>query len=271
MKRKILISGCNLTLLNDFFRNPHDESSFMSTSEFWDDVKEHINVWKPDAYVCLIENKNSLQLSIIKNMAESLTMSDIPVIIITNDEFMPFFAGGLYDNVSLILCKPISISGIYGQILDLLRKQDRERRMEEEQAQALAAAEAEIQAEAEKNRVKNILVVDDDKNVLKLLKSVLDGKYNVSTMLSGKMAEKFLEARDCDLILLDYEMPVENGPEVYKKIKQMDKAKDIPVIFLTGVADREKIAEVLMLKPQGYLLKPIETEKLINTIDKLLA
>lgn len=89
-------------------------------------------------------------------------------------------------------------------------------------------------------------------------------------MITGKMAEKFLETRPCDLILLDYEMPVENGPAVFKKIKNMESAKDIPIIFLTGVADKEKITEVLMLKPQGYLLKPIDTDKLLNTIENIV-
>ena len=161
---------------------------------------------------------------------------------------------------------------------DMLRKLEKERMLEENRKRALEELkekqkqqEEEVaQAEAEKNRVKNILVVDDDKNVLKLLKAVLEDKYNVSTMITGKMAEKFLETRPCDLILLDYEMPVENGPAVFKKIKNMENAKDIPIIFLTGVADKEKITEVLMLKPQGYLLKPIDTDKLLNTIENIV-
>lgn len=278
MKKKILVSSGNHTLLSDFFRNEHDELVFMSTSEFWDDVKEHVMVWQPDAYVCLIEEKSSLQLSIIQNMANSLKMSNIPVVIITNEDFQPFFAGGLYDNVSLILCKPISITNIYNQLTDMLRQIERERKLEEERKRVLEELkekqkqqEEEVaQAEVEKNRVKNILVVDDDKDVLKLLKAVLQEKYNVSTMITGKMAEKFLETRPCDLILLDYEMPVENGPAVFKKIKNMESAKDIPIIFLTGVADKEKITEVLMLKPQGYLLKPIDTDKLLNTIENIV-
>lgn len=278
MKKKILVSSGNHTLLNDFFRNEHEELVFMSTSEFWEDVKEHVMVWQPDAYVCLIEEKSSLQLSIIQNMANSLKMSNVPVVIITNEDFQPFFAGGLYDNVSLILCKPISITNIYNQLTDMLRQIERERKLEEERKRVLEELkekqkqqEEEVaQAEVEKNRVKNILVVDDDKDVLKLLKAVLQEKYNVSTMITGKMAEKFLETRPCDLILLDYEMPVENGPAVFKKIKNMESAKDIPIIFLTGVADKEKITEVLMLKPQGYLLKPIDTDKLINTIENIV-
>lgn len=84
------------------------------------------------------------------------------------------------------------------------------------------------------------------------------------------MALKFLETKTPDLIFLDYEMPVENGPEVFRKIKKLESAKDIPIVFLTDVADREKITEFLSLKPNGYLLKPINMERVNDTIKSLL-
>ena len=44
----------------------------------------------------------------------------------------------------------------------------------------------------------------------------------------------------------------------------------IPVIFLTGVNDREHIAQALALRPAGYLLKPVSTVKLMQTIESVL-
>ena len=118
-------------------------------------------------------------------------------------------------------------------------------------------------------RRRHILVVDDDVRVLRLLKVHLQD-YDVATAINGKLALKFLENKTTDLILLDYEMPGENGPEVLKKLRANGKTKDIPVIFLTGVADSEKIQEVLLMKPEGYLLKPINKVKLLETIKKFL-
>ena len=118
-------------------------------------------------------------------------------------------------------------------------------------------------------RRRHILVVDDDVRVLRLLKVHLQD-YDVATAINGKLALKFLENKTTDLILLDYEMPGENGPEVLKKLRANGKIKDIPVIFLTGVADSEKIQEVLLMKPEGYLLKPINKVKLLETIKKFL-
>lgn len=72
------------------------------------------------------------------------------------------------------------------------------------------------------------------------------------------------------MILLDYEMPVEKGPEVLVKIRENEQLANIPVVFLTGITDREKIKEALSLKPQGYLLKPIDKEKLVGMIEKFI-
>ena len=55
-----------------------------------------------------------------------------------------------------------------------------------------------------------------------------------------------------DLILLDYEMPVCDGRQTLEMIRADEELKDIPVIFLTGVNDREHIESVLSLKPAGY-------------------
>ena len=61
-------------------------------------------------------------------------------------------------------------------------------------------------------------------------------------------------------------MPDMDGGEVLEKICERDDLKEVPVIFLTGINDTSKIQKVLAMKPQGYLLKPIDGDKLINTI-----
>ena len=87
---------------------------------------------------------------------------------------------------------------------------------------------------------------------------------------SGKIALNFLERKKTDLILLDYEMPEENGVEVLRKLRANEQTKDIPVVFLTGMNDREMIQKILAMKPQGYLLKPIEISKLFQTIRQII-
>lgn len=61
-------------------------------------------------------------------------------------------------------------------------------------------------------------------------------------------------------------MPVESGLEVFQKIKANKEKSNIPVIFLTGTSDSSKIKEILSLHPKGYLLKPVNVDKLLASI-----
>ena len=115
-----------------------------------------------------------------------------------------------------------------------------------------------------------ILVIDDNPLMLKVIKEHLHEEYDLATATSGQVALRFLQRRQVDLILLDYEMPDEDGPAVLKKLRANDKTMDVPVVFLTGISDRKKIQKALMLQPDGYLLKPIDHEKLISTIKQYI-
>ena len=106
--------------------------------------------------------------------------------------------------------------------------------------------------------------------MLKLIKEHLHHKYDVSIAKGGLMAYKYLEKHETDLILLDYEMPVEDGPTVFKNIRSMSGKENVPIVFLTGLNDRERIMEVAKLKPQGYLLKPIDRVSLLDKIEQLI-
>ena len=117
---------------------------------------------------------------------------------------------------------------------------------------------------------KHILVVDDDKDILRMLKSALEDKYDVTTVSSGRMAEKYLETKMSDLILLDYHMPGESGAEVLTKIRDNSRLANIPVVFLTGVTDSDKVQQVLSMNLQGYLLKPINMDRLFLLIRSLI-
>ena len=117
---------------------------------------------------------------------------------------------------------------------------------------------------------KTILVVDDDPNYLSLVREWLRGTYKVAMANSGLQAIKWLGKNKADLILLDYEMPGDNGPVVLKQLRENPATANIPVIFLTGITERDKIQEALAQKPQGYMLKPIDHDKLMVAVKKFL-
>lgn len=73
-----------------------------------------------------------------------------------------------------------------------------------------------------------------------------------------------------DLILLDYEMPEMNGKEVLQKLQAEKEYADIPVIFLTSMDNREKVMELLALKPAGYILKPTDSQMLLERVENII-
>ena len=87
---------------------------------------------------------------------------------------------------------------------------------------------------------------------------------------SGVQAMSVIGRQHPDLILLDYAMPVYNGKKIFEVLKMSDETKDIPVIFLTGVSEHSKVEEIIELKPEGYLLKPPDRDKLFEMIEKVL-
>ena len=128
------------------------------------------------------------------------------------------------------------------------------------------AAESERWAREEAGGMKHILVVDDSSVTLRSIKAMLDKIYQISVATSGEQALRTIRKERPDLILLDYEMPGCDGRETLEKIRKDEEICDIPVIFLTGVADKEHISAVLRLNPAGYFLKPPEKEKLLEAI-----
>lgn len=114
--------------------------------------------------------------------------------------------------------------------------------------------------------MKTILVVDDDKDIVDLLKyNIRKEGYSVLTARNGKQAlEQALQQPH--LILLDVMMPELDGWGVVKKLKNNTKTADIPVVFLT--AKGSDLDEVLGLElgADDYIVKPISIPKLLARV-----
>ncbi len=82
--------------------------------------------------------------------------------------------------------------------------------------------------------MKHILVIDDNKTNLVTAKTILGDIYKVTVVISGAQALKYFEKNTCDLILLDINMPEMDGFEVFARLKQLENAKNIPVMFVSA-------------------------------------
>lgn len=120
------------------------------------------------------------------------------------------------------------------------------------------------------DRKKTVMIVDDNALVLRNIRGILIDKYDVLLANSGELALSMIQKKHADVVLLDYEMPGMNGKELFAAIKQMPGGSNLPVIFLTSVTDKERIYELLVDRPAGYVIKPPDQKKLIELIERVL-
>lgn len=281
MKYSVLLTGKNSIVIGDFFTYLRDDFECLSTSNRYDDIANHLKYYAPDALIYGLNQETQDNMKQVLSARSKLQRANIPIVIIGAEEDCAEFELFAPHVAQLTLVKPLTITAISEQLTKFLnekkqreeeeRRQEEERKQEEKRIQEeKKRQEEERRLEEEKKRRKHILVVDDDPLMLKMIKEHLHEKYDVATAINGKVALKFLENKTTDLILLDYEMPGETGPDVLEKLHANEATREIPVVFLTGITERNKIQKALVQKPQGYLLKPIDHEKLMHTINKLV-
>lgn len=130
----------------------------------------------------------------------------------------------------------------------------------------------EMEREEIPERKKRILIVDDDPSYAKMIREWIKTDYRVDIVTAGMQAITFLlkvpEDDRIDMILLDYEMPVVDGPQVLQMLRQESATADIPVVFLTGNGTREAVSRVMALKPEGYILKSTSKADLKDFLEK---
>ena len=284
MKHKVLINGRNQLLLSDFLQ--HTEALFdtMSTSAIWNDIISHFKFFQPEVYVVFMDSGYEQAISQITKLKENDYYNGAVIVVIGDADACSQVEVRARKAVDLIVRRPVTADNLALRITrhmeDVNEVKTRQiahvEKMEQMDA-LIRAAEAALNeptaaaAAAPAPGVrKHILVVDDDRTVLKMVKSALEGTYDVTAMANGAMIDKLLDAKKVDMIILDYEMPIETGADIFRRIKKKPSAANIPVCFLTGVSDRAKIMEVMSLKPHGYILKPIDMDMLTSTIKNLI-
>jgi diguanylate cyclase (GGDEF)-like protein len=119
------------------------------------------------------------------------------------------------------------------------------------------------------NQQINILVVDDNEFNIDVIVGFLEGYgYVLYKAFNGVEALELVRQHSFDMILLDVNMPEMNGFEVCKILKSNLETKDIPIIFLTALNDRESVAHAFEIGASDYLQKPycgIELQMRVKT------
>ncbi len=116
--------------------------------------------------------------------------------------------------------------------------------------------------------MKNILLVDDDKDLSLSLANLFDSdKYHFDFLDDGMEVGTFVkEHKSVDLVMLDVNLPSLSGLDVLKQIKKIDR--ELPVIIISGFVSTENAIEAMKEGAYEYLTKPFQLEKLIDTVNK---
>jgi DNA-binding NtrC family response regulator len=114
----------------------------------------------------------------------------------------------------------------------------------------------------------SILAVDDEQNLLELLITVLGKRgFKVKTALNGIEALRLVDQESFQLALLDLKMGPVNGVQLLKEIK--DRRPIIKVIMMTAYPTNETRTQASANGASAYLTKPVDIQKLVDTINSL--
>ena len=211
MKYKILLTGKNRSMIDDFFILMEDRFELMTTSYRFKDIQKHLELYEPDAFVYCMNDESPDTFPILYHVKNKLLLKKrIPFILIGTPEECSEFNQSNYDVTDLTLVRPINALNIQSSVSQYI--DNHKRRISEEEAEARAKKEAEEQAkkEAEDNAAlniavkqaaytakegkKHITVIDDDTLMLKMIREHLRDKYEVVIVPSGSVALKLRNA-----------------------------------------------------------------------------
>jgi CheY-like chemotaxis protein len=120
-------------------------------------------------------------------------------------------------------------------------------------------------------KFKTILVVEDNKLNMKLVKGLIKiGKYRLLEAMDAESGIELIREKRPDLVLMDIQLPGMDGLSATKIIKEDPELKDIPIVALTSYAMQGDKEKALAAGCTGYITKPIDTRKFLETVSQYL-
>ncbi|MBR1658503.1 MAG: response regulator [Synergistaceae bacterium] len=197
----------------------------------------------PRIFILYLQGEDNLMIDVLGYIRDLVEDRGIRFFVIGTQEELDTIIGKKSDYVAQVYTRPVDL----GELIKRLQK--------------------EGEAVDKLKEFKSILIVDDDATALRSMKSLLSTHYKILVANSGMNAITILAKNKVDLILLDFEMPIVNGPKVLEMIRSDPNTANIPVMFLTAKGDKRSIMEVLRFKPEKYLLKTMLPKDILDSID----
>ncbi len=197
----------------------------------------------PRIFILYLQGEDNLMIDVLGYIRDLVEDRGIRFFVIGTQEELDTVVGKKADYVAQMYTRPVDLA-------DLIKR-----------------LQKEGEAVDKLKEFKSILIVDDDATALRSMKSLLSTHYKILVASSGMNAITILAKNKVDLILLDFEMPIVNGPKVLEMIRSDPNTSNIPVMFLTAKGDKRSIMEVLRFKPEKYLLKTMLPKDILDSID----
>ena len=120
--------------------------------------------------------------------------------------------------------------------------------------------------------MKQVLIIDDEPIMRKLLEQILKDKYEVISLENGREGLEWMYSGNIpDLVVADLNMPEINGFEYIKKVRESGFFNDVPLIVLSGEESSSERIKCLKLGANDYLIKPFNPEEQGLRIDNLIS
>ena len=208
---------------------------------------------KPDLILLDINMPDVDGYETLKILKEDSRYTDIPVVLLSGIDDEESIVKGFFLGAAGYVQKPVAPNVLLDSIKNNLRTQ-------------------ELYIDTDKNISKlSIIAVDDSPSILRSIQFTLGSKYKVHTLQKPEYLIKLLRNIKPDLFLLDYNMPVINGFELLKQIRELPDFKKTPIVFLTSERSNDHLNEAINLGSSEYIIKPFKPRHLREKIAKCLA
>ena len=177
--------------------------------------------------------------------------------------------GVIYENFGIHNLRPI-IRLTNGEMIDLTEEQYLHITLIAQTDLDSGEEEAERAEMIETPTPYRIMVVDDMKTNLQMLRGILEPLYEVVLIKSGEQALMYLEKNPYpDLVIMDIDMPGMDGIEATRRIQKMTERK-VPVLFVTALCDKETVTVCRELDAAGYIVRPYKPVYVKAEIKRIL-
>jgi two-component system chemotaxis response regulator CheY len=120
--------------------------------------------------------------------------------------------------------------------------------------------------------MKRILTIDDSKTIRDMLRlTLVDAGFDVLQAVDGRDGTEVLARERVDLVITDINMPNMDGYDVIRHIRRDDAHKGMPILVLTTESEVEKRNIAREAGATGWMVKPFDPDRLVATINKVVA